>query len=153
MDRDRRRPARRTVVDRRLRTQLRLFLAIFAVVAVLAGVQVVRDGVDPLWALAGFGVGLALGVGLARAKVLGWDPSEGAVVGTTDAVGAAILVAYLLFLVVRKRLLGGVIHDAATVGVVGLAMTGGTMLGRVASTRRGIRRVLAAAGRGGGEPP
>ena len=133
-------------VDRSMRRQLRLFLGIFAVVAAVAVIQVVRDGVNPLWALAGFFVGLGIGAILARAKVLGWDPSQQVVVGTTDVLGAVILVAYVLFLVFRKRLLGHEIHDANVVGVVGLAMTGGVMLGRVSLMLRGIRRLLAGAG-------
>ena len=44
------------------------------------------------------------------------------------------------------KLIGSEIHDAAAVGVVGLAMTGGAMLGRVYFTMRGIRRILVAAG-------
>ncbi len=140
--------ARRALVDRRLRLQLRIFLGVFVVMLVLDVVRIIRDDVNPLWACGGFAAGLALGVILARTKVLGWNASEGMVVGTMDALGIIILSAYLAFLVLRSRILGSRVDDAATVGMIGLAMTGGAMLGRVYFTMRGIRRLLVAAGVG-----
>ena len=153
MNRQRQRARRWTLVDRSLRIQIRVFLGIFAIMAALAVARIVRDDVNPLWALAGFGAGLAIGFLLVRIKVLGWNPSERVVVGTTDAVGIVILVAYLTFLLVRNRIIGSRVDDAEAVGVIGLAMTGGAMLGRVYFTMRGIRRVLALAGIGGADGP
>ena len=153
MNRQRQRAGRWALVDRSLRVQIRVFLGIFAVMAALAIARIVRDDVNPLWALAGFGAGLAIGFLLARVKVRGWDPSERVVVGTTDAVGIVILVAYLAFLLVRNRFIGGRVDDAEAVGVIGLATTGGAMLGRVYFTLRGIRRVLAVAGVGVADRP
>ncbi len=138
--------ARRALVDRRLRLQLRIFLGVFVVMLVLDVVRIIRDDVNPLWACGGFAGGLALGFILARTKVLGWNASEGMVVGTMDVVGIIILAAYLAFLVLRSRIIGSRVHDAETVGVIGLAMTGGAMLGRVYFTMRGIRRLLLVAG-------
>lgn len=138
--------ARRAVVARSLRVQVRIFLAVFAVMVALVVARIVRDDVSPLWALGGFGTGIAIGFVLARTKVLGWNPSERVVVGATDAVGIVILVAYVAFLVVRNPIVSGLANDTEAVGVVALAMTGGAMLGRVYFTLRGIRRVLAAAG-------
>ncbi len=138
--------AGRALVDRRLRLQLRIFLAVFVVMVILVVARVFQDDVNPLWGIADFAAGIALGFFLARTKVLAWQPSEGMVVGTMDALGVIILVTYLAFLVFRSRLLGSRVHDAETVGVIGLAMTGGAMLGRVYFTMRGIRRILVAAG-------
>ena len=138
--------AGRALIDRRLRLQLRIFLGVFVLMVILDVVRIIRENVNPLWALGGFAAGLALGLILTRTKVLGWNPSEGMVVGTMDAVGLIILVTYLAFLFFRSRILGSRVHDAETVGVIGLAMTGGAMLGRVYFTMRGIRRILATAG-------
>ncbi|MCC6314969.1 MAG: hypothetical protein IT337_13260 [Thermomicrobiales bacterium] len=148
-ERRERRAAGGQYVDRRLRMQLRAFTVIFVVVAVLDAVRVVHDRVNPLWAVGGFAAGLALGIVLARIKVLGWNASERAVVGTTDAIGAVILVAYLIFIVFFKgRVVDSQASSATAASVVGLAMTAGAMLGRVAVTMRGIRRMLTAAGFG-----
>lgn len=143
----------RTSVDRGLRLQIRIFLAIFGIMAVLVVVHVVRDGVDPWSAVAGLAAGLPIGAVLARLKVLSWNPSERVVVGTIDAVGLVILIAYLVFILARNRIIGEWVEDAPTVGAVGLAVIAGVMVGRVVATVRGIRRVLAAAGIGPGEGP
>ncbi len=63
-----------------------------------------------------------------------------------DSLGIVILVTYLAFLVFRSRIISSRIHDAETIGVIGLAMTGGAMLGRVCFMMRGIRRILVAVG-------
>ncbi len=136
----------RDVVHPGLRSRTRLFLLIFAAALVLVAVHLARDRVSPLWALAGFLPGLALGAPLSRIEVLRWGSTEQTVVGETVAVGVAILVGYLAFLIVRNRIIDSGLHDAAAVGVVGLAMMAGAMLGRVYATLRGIRNILAAVG-------
>jgi hypothetical protein len=147
MGRTDRRRAWQRLVDRKLRVQLRLFLAIFAVMTAVVAYHLVRDGVSPLWAPVGFLPGLALGLVLCRTKVLRWEPDVRTVVEVTDLIGAVILVAYLAFIFfLRERIIGLAVEDAAAVGVVGLAMTAGAMLGRVYFTLRGIRNVLVEAG-------
>ena len=135
-------PNRWAFVARSLRIQLRIFFAICLVLVGLVVMRLVRDEVAPGWIVAGFGAGLALGLVLSRVKVLRWNATYQEVVGTTDALGTAILAAYLLFLVVRGRIIGAGVDDAETVGATALAMTAGTMRGRVVVTRRGIRRLL-----------
>lgn len=146
MNRQRQWAEGRTFVDRGLRLQVRVFLGIFVVMLALVITRIVRDDLDPLWMLVGFAVGLVIGVALARIKRLSWSPSKRAVVGTIDVVGGVILAAYLIFLVFRNRIIGSEVSDAGTVEAIGLAMTGGAMLGRVCITLRGIRNVLNAAG-------
>jgi hypothetical protein len=140
------RSERSALIDRRLRLQMRIFLVIYLVVTVLVIERLIRGDVNPLWAPAGFALGLVLGLALSRTKVLGWDDSAHAVAGTSDALGIAILVAYVILMVFRSRIISAGIDDADTVGVIGLAMTAGAMLGRVYFTRRGILRILADAG-------
>lgn len=135
------------LVDRNLRTRLRIFLLVFVVMTALVIYHLLADGVAPPWAVAGFLPGLALGFILRRTKVLSWEPDDHAIVGVTDALGAAILVVYLVFVVfLRSRIIGLAVGDGAVVGVVGLAMTAGAMLGRVYFTMRGIRNLLVEAG-------
>lgn len=153
MKRQERRAAYRTYVDSRLRNQLRLFFVILVVMVVLDTVRMVRGGVNPLWALAGFLVGLVLGIVLSRTKALGWDASEHMVAGTTDAIGAAILALYIIFIMFKTKLVGEVIDDPNTVGVVGLSLTAGAMFGRIHFTLRGIGRVLRLAASGADHAP
>lgn len=140
-------PTRRSLLDSRLRLQLRLFLLLCVVMLVLSIWHVAQDGVSPLWLLAGLLPGFGLGVLLSRTKVLGWDADQRSVVGRSDALGIAILVLYLIFvLVLRDDLVGRWTHNAAATSVVSLAMTAATMLSRVVITMRGVRDVLRAAG-------
>ena len=137
---------RSTFVDKRLRLQLRIFLLIYLVMTVLVVERLIRGDVNPLWAPAGFAVGLILGFALSRTKVLGWDDSAHAVAGTSDALGIAILIAYVILMVFRSRIISAGVDDADAVGIIGLSMTAGAMFGRVYFTMRGVRRVLTAAG-------
>lgn len=138
---------RRSLLDRRLRLQMRIFLVVFVVLLALSVWHVLRDHVSPLWLLVGLLPGMALGVALARTKVLGWDADARSVVGRSDRVGIVILVAYIAFVLLgRDALLGYWVHSAAAASVVSLAMTAGAMLTRIAVTLHGIRGVLRAAG-------
>jgi hypothetical protein len=137
----------RAETDRRLKLQLAIFSAVFAVVTALVLIRIVRDGIDPFWPLAGFAVGLLIGVILARSRSLGWDTADHEVVSSMSAFGIIVTVAYLAFTVLlRDRLLTDVVSDVDTASVAGLAITAGVMLGRTLVTLRTIRRMLTSAG-------
>ena len=143
-----RRQVGREETDGRLRLQLGAFSAVFAVVTALVLARIVRDGIDPLWPLVGFAAGLLIGALLARSKSLGWDAADQEVVTAMSVLGIIVTVAYLVFTVfLRDRLIDDVVHDVRAASVVGLAITGGVMLGRTLVTVRTIRRLLTGAGR------
>ena len=135
--------------ERRLRLQIGIYAAAFAVVTVLAVTRIVGDGMDPLWPLVGFAVGLVIGASMSRGRPLRWDAAGQQVVSSLSIFGIAVTVLYLAFRVLRDRVAGGVgVMDNVTVAsVTGLTITAGVMLGRVLVTTRGIRRVLTDAGR------
>lgn len=109
--------------------------------------RVLAGHVNPLWAVLGFAIGVGIGLVLARTKKLAWDETERLVIGTSDALGIAILVAYLVFIIfLRESVIGHWVHDPHAVGVIGLSMTAGAMLSRVHFTARGVRRILILAG-------
>lgn len=136
----------RAATDRRLRLQIAIFSLVFLVVTVLVVVRTISDGIDPLWPLLGFAVGLLIGVTLARSKTLSWDASDNAVVSAMSVIGIVVTIAYLILMVMRDDILVNLVDDAATVSVAGLAVTGGVMLGRTIFTLRAIRRQLTEAG-------
>lgn len=148
MERQERRAVFRTHVDRRLRNQLRIFLVILAVMLVLDVIRIIRGGVNPIWAIGAFIVGLALGYVLSRTKVLGWNASAQAVAASTTAAGAIILLLYVVFILFKNKLVSSLIDDPSTVGVVGLSLTAGAMFGNISFTLRGIVRVLRLAASG-----
>jgi len=104
--------------------------------------HIVRDHLNPLWILVGLIPGLGVGFLLSRTKVLQWDASQGLVIGTADVVGTVILVAYLLFQLSRTSIVGLRMDNADLISLVSLAVTAGTMLGRLMFTLRGVRDVL-----------
>ena len=148
MERQERRAVFRTHVDRRLRNQLRIFLVLFAIMLVLDVIRMIGGGVNPLWAIGAFIIGLGLGYALSRTRVLGWDASEQAVAASMTAAGAIILILYVVFILFKNKLVSELIHDPSIVGVVGLSLTAGAMFGNISFTLRGILRVLRLAATG-----
>lgn len=133
-------------VEKKVRLQLAIFSAIFLIITILEIDRIVSQDLAIVPILAGFLVGLGLGILLARTKVMGWDAEQGQVVGTMDLIGGIILVLYIVFVLMRDDLIERWISDPALVGAIGLAITGGVMLSRVVFTRRGIRNTLEVAG-------
>ncbi len=90
--------AGRDATGRRLRVQMGIFTAVFVVITALAVVRVEQDGIAPRWPLAGFAVGLIIGVILGRSKALGWNAAAHQVVSSLTIGGVVVTVAYLVFL-------------------------------------------------------
>lgn len=130
----------------KLRRQLRIFLVVYAVMTVLVLIDIIRDHIDPVWAVGGFAAGLLLGFVLQRVNVLSFDPESGNVIGRMDLIGIILLALYLVFVVFRDRLLDNWITDRNELAVATLSITAGAMIGRTLFTLRGVRGVLRAAG-------
>lgn len=128
-------------IDRRLRLRLRLYALLALVLLVIAVVEVARGQIGAPLAALGLLGGLAVGVVASRMVRIAWDEEAGAVIGRIDWIGAAVLVVYLAFSVLRTWLLGHWVAGAA-LGALSLDVATGVMLGRVLGTGRGVRRVL-----------
>ena len=138
---------RRQQVDSRLVRQLGVFMIIFTIMVALVAIHTVTEDLAVLPILAGFLAGCLVGTLLVRTKVLSWDASEQRVVGTMDAVGAIILVVYLLVFVLNKGAIASHwISNPQELAAIGLALTAGVMLGRTVFTIRAIRDILGKAG-------
>ena len=132
-------------VGKRLRSRVRIYLVIFVVMLAVVIVDTVLTGTAPILAGLGLLVGVAVGVFVSRMYRLDWDESGNQVVSRIDRIGAAILVAYILFAISRSWLVGSFVERSA-VGPVGLSIVCGIMLGRVVGMSHGIRGVLHDAG-------
>ena len=143
-------------VDKRLRSRVRIYLVIFVVMLAVVVVDTVLTGTAPILVGLGLLVGVVVGVFVSRMYRLDWDQSANQVVSRIDKIGAAILVAYIVFAVSRSWLVGSFV-DRSAVGPVGLSIVCGIMLGRVVGMSHGIRGVLHDAGvdvlMNEGEPP
>lgn len=132
-------------ISRSLLIQLRVFGVIF--LGMLAAL--VYDGVTGqvtwLWAALGLALGLVIGGVLSRMYALTYDEEARHVVGRIDWVGGVILLLYLVFVSLRGRMFTPLIDAAQLAGFL-LAVSAGTLLGRLVGTSRGVWRVLRAWG-------
>lgn len=137
--------AGRKPVSRRLLLQLRIFGLIFLLMLGVLAYDVATGQVTVFWSLGGLVLGIVLGVVVSRMYSLSYDEAEQQVAGRIDWVGGVILLLYLTFAVFRNQLFAPFV-DASQLAGFGLAVSAGTMLGRLVGTGRGIRRVLVAWG-------
>jgi hypothetical protein len=92
-------------------------------------------------AFVGFLTGLLAGLFLSRMYRLDWNEETRMVVSRLDLIGRIILAAYVFFMVGRNWIFGHWVQASDLIGFF-MCFTGGTMMGRVGATRRGIRLVL-----------
>ena len=132
-------------VDHRLRVRLRIFLIVWLILVSGVTIDVLRHKFDISLVLVGSLTGILIGLVLSRMYRLDWDRETTKVVSRFDVVGRIILCVYILFMVGRDWILGFWIQASDLMAFI-LCFTAGTMIGRVAGTRRGIRRILQALG-------
>lgn len=130
-------------IDRKLLIRLRIYSLIFLAMLGVVVWDVARTNIGILLALLGLIVGMLLGSLASRMYRLSWDETSSKVIARIDWLGFVILVLYIAFAVFRNRLFGYWLQGAA-LGAFSFSVIAGLMLGRVAGTVRGIRRVLAA---------
>ena len=134
------------LVSNRTRFQLRLLLAILAVMLVIVVVRIVQGELE-LWQMAvALLIGTVIGIALGRINRVSWDQSTGGVVSQMDLLGVAMLVIYIGFALSRNRIVGTWVDDAHTVSAIGLALNAGTIAGRILYLLRGIRNAFRVAG-------
>ena len=140
-------PARSSRIDAKLRWRLRLLGVIAVVLVAIVAVQVVRGDLAVGWTALAVAGGTAVGVAVNRMQPLAWDANTGTVIARMDAVGTVNLVAYLVFSLTKGRLIEAWSHAGPeAVASSALAVTAGTLCGRVVASVRGIRRLLFASG-------
>lgn len=129
-------------VHRSIRLRVRIYTAIFLVMAVLVTVDSIRIGTGALLpVLACVLGGVVVGGFASRMFSLGWDHVSEKVVGKLDVVGVVILVCYVLVSIFRSRFLG-LWLDGPVLSVAGLAALAGIMAGQVMGTSRGVVKVF-----------
>ncbi len=144
--------SRRHLIDRKLVTRLRLFSMIALVMLGVILVDIVRHEISFLLAGSGLLIGVVVGIIVSRMGRLSWDEGAGKVISQIDWVGAVILVLYIGFTLTRNWLFGHWVQGAM-LGVFTLAITAGSMIGRVFGMRYGIRKTLEAWGMGSSSEP
>jgi len=132
-------------VDRRILIQLRIFTIIFLVMVGVVVADLLRNKLSLNLALVGILIGIVLGGVRSRMYCFSWDEQAMKVVARIDLIGGIILALYLAFMVGRNWLFEYWLQ-ATTIAAFGLAVSAGTMFGRVLGTSRGVQKILQAVG-------
>jgi len=128
-------------VDKKLRFRVRLYSIISLVMLGIAAYEIFIKILPLPFAVAGIFLGLFGGIISARMYHLSWSKDAKKIVSRLDTVGIIILVCYLVFVLIRSRLIGYFVA-APMVGAVGFSTTAGIMIGRVIGTRNAIIEIL-----------
>lgn len=131
-------------VDDRLIKRLRIYLIIMVIMLIVVFFEVAMGIFSISWALGSILIGFGVGVLISRIYHLSWDDETSHVIGQMDKIGAVILLFYLVFIFTRTYYLGHWVQGAPLLALI-FSITAGTMLGRVMSTERGIKKIIKAA--------
>lgn len=133
----------RKYLEPRLIMRLRIYSAVMIIMMVIIAFEVLQHTVAISLAVCGIIIGFVIGTVVSRMYRLSWEEETSHVIGRIDGIGAAILVFYLIFVFTRAHFLGYWMQGAPLLAFI-LSITAGTMLGRVMSTRKGIKKILKA---------
>ncbi|AUB58861.1 hypothetical protein BK008_11430 [Methanobacterium sp. MZ-A1] len=128
-------------LDQRLIKRLRIYTIVMVVMLLVIIYEVITGTFSISWALGGVLVGLGIGTLVSRVYRLSWDDETSNVIGQMDWIGAIILICYLVFVFTRTHYLSYWLQGPPLMGLV-FSLTAGTMMGRVMSTERGVKRIL-----------
>ena len=128
-------------LDKSLRFRLRLYFIISLILVGLLIYNVLRGALQLDYGLIGLLAGMGIGVITTRMFHIFWNNDAKKVVSRLDTFGIGILILYIVFEVLRERIVGYFTHDVQ-VGTVGFAVLAGIMFGRVIGTRGKIMQVL-----------
>jgi cation transport ATPase len=136
---------RREHVNRRLLLRLRFYFILMLLEFAVIGFEVLNGSFAPTTALIFVAAGLVVGIILTRRFHLSWDEKTYTVVGSTDVIGAIILVCYVIFVFAKPDIFGLYLQGQQLL-IALVAISAGTQLGRITGTRRGIMRLQQALG-------
>lgn len=93
------------------------------------------------FAFVGILIGVGGGIVSSRMNHLSWDHDAEKIVSRLDVFGIIILVAYIIFAILRTKLISYFVHGP-TVGAISFSIVAGIMIGRVIGTRGKILKIL-----------
>lgn len=129
-------------VHRKLLFRLRRLAIIFLVITGIVIYEVSQNYIAGYLAIAGFMVGMIIGLLVAkRMHNISWDAETNKAVTKMDRLGIIILLLYILFSISRRWIFSHWLQGYA-LSAFSLSVTAGIMLGRLWTTRQKIRHVL-----------
>lgn len=129
------------LLDKRLTFRLRLYFVIAVILLLLFAYNVVMGNLRFDLGLLALGIGILLGIIASRIFHTSWSHGGQKVVSRLDRYGAVILILYIIFSLLRQKIVGYVTHGFE-VGSISFAILAGVMFGRVIGMRGKIIEVL-----------
>jgi hypothetical protein len=128
-------------VEKKLLMRLRIFFFIIFILFDCIILEISLNNINPLLSLAAVCGGMICGLFFVRRKRIFWHEETNSVIARMDKIGIIILIVYIVFVVVRHWLLEHWLHGHQLTAF-SLSFATGSMIGRVWSIRRLIRRHL-----------
>lgn len=123
-----------------LQRRIRLFFGMGGVMLAVVLYDVVEGTLSPEWALVAIVIGTAVGWITSRILHLSWSHDGNMVVSRIDTVGWIVLVAYLLFEIVRSSFFAWWMPSSAT--AITFAFISAALISRVFGLRGKIVKIL-----------
>lgn len=118
-----------------------MFAVIFLVVLAIGIYELIAGNLSPLLAFLSCSGGIVIGLGVGRVYSITWNEQAGKVIGKMDALGAVILIAYVVFAFFRKDILAHWLKGHQLTGFI-IWLYAGLILGRFITLRRMVIKVL-----------
>ena len=128
-------------VERKLLRRLRIFFAVFIVLASVIIYEVSHNYLEGSACVGAIMLGMLIGAVFVRRKRIYWEEETSTIIARMDKIGIAMLVIYILFAVSRHIFLHNWLHGRQLTAF-SLSLTAGAMLGRLLSIRSQIRQIL-----------
>ncbi|MDP3940772.1 MAG: hypothetical protein Q8Q49_00525 [bacterium] len=128
-------------IDKSLRRRLYLYFGISLILIGILIYNIARGALRIDYGAIGLLAGIGIGIITSRMFHTSWNKDAKKVISRFDTFGIGILVLYIVFELLRERIVGYFTHDVQ-VGTVGFAVLAGIMFGRVIGTRGKIVEIL-----------
>lgn len=129
-------------VHRKLLFRLRRLAIIFLIIIGILIYEISHNYIAGYLATGGFILGIAIGLMVnKRMHIISWDAETNKAVTRMDRLGIIILVAYILFAILRHWIFSHWFTGNALTAF-SMSVAAGGMLGRIYSTRQKVRQIL-----------
>jgi hypothetical protein len=128
-------------IHARLKGSLALYFVISIVLIGVMVFHVIEDQVNPIFPFISLIAGVGIGIVVSRVYRISWDHGAAQVISRFDEIGIVILALYILFEVLRDRIVEQFVHGPDVVATSS-ALIAGIMIGRVVGIGGKIIRVL-----------
>lgn len=128
-------------IDKKLQFRLKIYFTISVVMLGIVLYEFFSEKVDLPFVLIGLGLGVFIGVVVARVFLVSWHKNARKVISQLDVVGGVILVLYIALSIFRGTIVSHFVQGSQVTGA-SLALVAGIMIGRVFGTGQQIVNIL-----------